>query len=238
MVPSPSRIPSPTKRETTDVFALRRELKALQIENNNLHQQLIDAADHHDQQSRKTTLVVRRLEEEISDLKFLNAQYIKKIQGEQRKLDDERKRIDELFKKWTIWHGKKFNVGNLNKLPSQQMDLITGLEPVSLPTVLQMPKPIDPHIVDVVRIAETKLMELQMQVNDAQLNREDLELRIQELKSQVKTREEEIVRLSGIVESKNDHLTRPSRLEHLESQIDFLQDTINSLEQVQLLIRN
>ncbi|KAJ3367865.1 hypothetical protein GGF31_007026 [Allomyces arbusculus] len=217
--------------EANEVQYLTRELQRLTAENNALHQQLVDAADVQDQQARKTALVVRRLENELADVKFLNAQLLTKVAAEQRKCDEERKRVDDLFKRWQVWSGTKLapSSGMAKRFQPQKMELTTGLEPLAIPPFLATAKIIDPHVVDVVKVAEAKIREMEARVEEAELREADLKLQIQDLRAQVRTRDDEIHRLSNLMEGRK--APEPaSRVEHLEAQVDFLQETITQLE--------
>ncbi|KAJ3365063.1 hypothetical protein GGF32_000243 [Allomyces javanicus] len=217
--------------EANEVQYLTRELQRLTAENNALHQQLVDAADAQDQQARKTALVVRRLENELADVKFLNAQLLTKVAAEQRKCDEERKRVDDLFKRWQVWSGTKLapTSGMAKRFQPQHMELTTGLEPLAIPPFLATAKIIDPNVVDVVKVAEAKIRDMAARVEEAELREADLKLQIQDLRAQVRTRDDEIHRLSNLMEGRK--APEPaSRVEHLEAQVDFLQETITQLE--------
>ncbi|CAI2200385.1 8769_t:CDS:2, partial [Funneliformis geosporum] len=76
---------------------LRRTLVALTKENNQLHIDLIHAADIHDKEDVKTKNILRKYEREISELKFLNSQYKLRVQQLESKFESERKKIEELL---------------------------------------------------------------------------------------------------------------------------------------------
>ena len=71
---------------------LQDERRHLIQENNLLHLDLIQQSDQRDQQAKQTTLTIKKLENEINDLKFIHQQAIQKIQSEQNLFDNEKKK--------------------------------------------------------------------------------------------------------------------------------------------------
>ncbi|KAI9146414.1 hypothetical protein BKA69DRAFT_22947 [Paraphysoderma sedebokerense] len=100
---------------------LRTEISRLTAENNQLHVTIINETDKRESQAKKTAIVIRKLENEISDLKFLNSQYLNRIHAEQKRADDERKRVEDLFKKWGIWATVNDGEGTLRFQQSADM---------------------------------------------------------------------------------------------------------------------
>jgi hypothetical protein len=76
---------------------LRNEMAQLTKENNQLHMDLIRAADLRDERERKTQLIVRRYQNDIADLNFLNKQLQSKIGNEQRRAEAERFRLEHVM---------------------------------------------------------------------------------------------------------------------------------------------
>ncbi|ORZ31166.1 hypothetical protein BCR44DRAFT_1443103 [Catenaria anguillulae PL171] len=218
------------------VDLLRRENARLTSENNNLHKRLIASADAHDQHARKTTMVIRKLEQELQDLRFLNSQYASTIQQEQRRLDEERRRVSDLLKKWQI-HGASRGSSSLPSV-AQRIDLPSGpLAPVDPAALLHSSAVISsPHVVDMVKLAELNAAEQRNRADDADVRIHELELYVKELKSQVSTREAEIQRLASLMESDRQP-DGSTRREHLETQIDYLQQALREAE-TQLHVAN
>ncbi|KAI9187892.1 hypothetical protein H9P43_002283 [Blastocladiella emersonii ATCC 22665] len=212
-----------------DVQILRRENARLSSENNALHQKLIDSADKYDQHARKTAAVIRRLENELHERQFLQSQSAERIRAEQRRLDDERRRIDNAFRTWKLWDSGK----SIGRDPGQRIELAAGgLAPLETPAWAsnRAPQLVDPYVVDMVKLAEAQAREQRAQVEDLEMRNADLEMQIGELKAQLSTREAEIHRLSSLMQSaKNPE--RAGREQRLEAQIDFLQQQIQDLEQ-------
>ncbi|KAJ1517238.1 hypothetical protein HMI54_006436, partial [Coelomomyces lativittatus] len=210
-----------------EIQTLKKEILRLTTENNNLHHQLIEQSDTSDQKARKTSSVIRRLENEVNDLKFLNSQYLTRIQQEQKTHDEERKKLDNLLKKWQVWSGQK-----VSSLPIQKMELKDALQPMSMPVPNLFPTH-DPHYIDMVKLAENEIQKLQTQLQDYDMDKDVMKETMETLKSQLKNREEEIFRLSSLVNGQQPFHSasdKSSRAEVLENQIELLQDSIQELE--------
>ncbi|ORZ29232.1 hypothetical protein BCR44DRAFT_1453490, partial [Catenaria anguillulae PL171] len=203
------------------VDLLRRENARLTSENNNL---------------LNDSLLIRKLEQELQDLRFLNSQYASTIQQEKRRLDEERRRVSDLLKKWQI-HGASRGSSSLPSV-AQRIDLPSGpLAPVDPAALLHSSAVISsPHVVDMVKLAELNAAEQRNRADDADVRIHELELYVKELKSQVSTREAEIQRLASLMESDRQP-DGSTRREHLETQIDYLQQALREAE-TQLHVAN
>ncbi|KAL7747680.1 hypothetical protein RI367_006969 [Sorochytrium milnesiophthora] len=266
---------------------LRQEVALLTADNNQLHKDLIAASDKAADQAQKTSIVIRTLENEISDLKFLNSQTTARVHQEQRKREEERTKVEELLRKLknagtkngfipATAGGSKKTASSVDRVFRRisNIDLQTGLEPMQAIDgrhggAFAVPAPPDPDTVDMLKITESRLKTVQESKADLERRNGDLEGQIELLREQILTREQEITRLGSQLElsktaptyngstllSKSQKLrsvsmqdgrtsprTSPSRspladqmatddrIEQLESQVDFLQDTIQSLE--------
>jgi hypothetical protein len=76
---------------------LKQEIHHLTKENNQLHLDLIRAADLRDERERKAQLAFRKFQNEIADLKFLNKQLVARVDEEQKKADAERFRLENIM---------------------------------------------------------------------------------------------------------------------------------------------
>ena len=94
-------------------------------ENNQLHLDLIRAADLRDERDRKAQLAFRKYQNEISDLKFLNKQLVAKVDEEQRKADAERFRLENIMNLVGATVGKEIE-GTL-RFPSTHPSIVACL---------------------------------------------------------------------------------------------------------------
>lgn len=76
---------------------LRQEISHLTKENNQLHLDLIKAADTRDDREKRMQIVFKKYQNEIADLKFLNKQQQSRIEMEQRKAESERFRLEQIM---------------------------------------------------------------------------------------------------------------------------------------------
>ena len=198
-----------------------------------LHQKLIDAADAHDQQARKAALVIPQLEAELRDVRFLNEQYQQRIAAEQRKLDEERRRIDDTLRKWHVWANRAGTGAHAGNAQAQHVELRGDgvVLPMREDAVRRGPPLVQPHVADVVKLAEKQAEQERQRANDAEVRTHHLEVEAADLRAQLRTREEEIYRLGALLEAERAP-ERKSRVDHLEQQIVFLEQTINELEVV------
>jgi TolA-binding protein len=83
----------------------------LTSENNQLHLQLIRITDERTVRESTTKETLRKYEDELSDLRFLNNQYMNQIRLEQQKWEQERDKVETFIKKQQAFgnhlnHGK------------------------------------------------------------------------------------------------------------------------------------
>ncbi|KNE70964.1 hypothetical protein, variant 1 [Allomyces macrogynus ATCC 38327] len=115
----------------------------------------------------------------------------------------------------------------------QHMELTTGLEPLAIPPFLATAKIIDPHIVDVVKVAEAKIRDMSARVEEAELREADLKLQIQDLRAQVRTRDDEIHRSETVTQleaEKAKTTTNDDELRRLREQNAHLMKSLTDLE--------
>ena len=79
------------------VEPLRQEIRHLTKENNQLHLDLIRAADARDDRDRRTQLAVKKYQNELADLRFMNKQQQSRVEMEQRKAESERFRLEQIM---------------------------------------------------------------------------------------------------------------------------------------------
>ncbi|CAG8481145.1 7609_t:CDS:2 [Paraglomus occultum] len=206
---------------------LRRLVVTLTKENNQLHLDLIHNVEARRQENWEAQKVIRKHENEINAMRFVNGQYIGMTREAERKLDSTRK-----------GPGKS----TLTEAVSGQIELNVPLEPISdkYDTIKQP----DPHVVDTIKLYQRRLNQLDSN-NKTLIEREkEYQAEILGLKQQITTREQEIARLNTQLVSKRakklsdifkeDEATgtsSDSRVRQLEMQTEYLHEYIINLEQ-------
>lgn len=66
-------------------------------ENNQLHLSVIQAADLRDEREKRTQIAMRKYQNDISDLQFLNRQLEAKAQSEKHRAEAERMRLEHIL---------------------------------------------------------------------------------------------------------------------------------------------
>ncbi|KAJ3340212.1 hypothetical protein HDU93_007302 [Gonapodya sp. JEL0774] len=187
------------------VVPLRQEIGRLTAENNRLHVELIKAADTRDAREKETLKLVRKLETELSDARFMNSQYLQKIAAEQQRADRERSKVEELLSKMGYFE-RSDGKGPI-RVPAtkeklfqrmQNIDLETGLEPMKPGTAPKLGP--DPVAVDVAPMYQARVEALEKEVSDVKMRSGDLENEIETLRSQLSSRDQEIQRLGSQLE--------------------------------------
>ncbi|KAJ3136723.1 hypothetical protein HK100_001477 [Physocladia obscura] len=200
---------------------LRAELARLTAENNQVHLDLIRLSDDRDARDKRAAQTARNAAIEISELKFMVAQYSQKLAGEQRRGEEERAKAEEAFQKMGLFSTSavtaknsasiEFNVKmdkkkrDVNSLFErlQKIDLDTGLAISTEPMTgssSQNFNPPPPVAIDALRITQARVEQLETTLNEVSNQNADLENEIQTVRDQVATREQEIMRLGAQLE--------------------------------------
>ncbi|KAG5461105.1 MAG: hypothetical protein BJ554DRAFT_6752, partial [Olpidium bornovanus] len=82
---------------------LRQELAHLTADNNALHLNLIKQIEERDAKERAVQLMVKRHQDDVTELKFLNSQYLHKIRVEQRKAEQERAKVEDWLRQQGVF---------------------------------------------------------------------------------------------------------------------------------------
>ncbi|KAJ3105156.1 hypothetical protein HDU97_008438 [Phlyctochytrium planicorne] len=201
------------------VQPLRKEISKLTNENNRVHIESIRLSEDRDAFARRSQQLARKTENEIGDLRFMNTQYAQRLSAEQKRGEDERRRVEEAFLKMGLIFnhdtsdvvtaagtiagakgGNKKGEKRSEKLYQrlQKIDLETGLEPMT-ESYAQFHPP-NPATVDLLNVAQGKIDVLEKAAEDFKGKNVDLENEIQTLKDQLTLREQEIVRLGTQLE--------------------------------------
>ena len=153
-------------------------------ENNQLHKDLIKAADLRDERDRKAQLAFRRYQNEIADLKFLNKQLVTRVDQEQRKSDAERFRLENIMNLVGATVGKEID-SKITRIKFEQrladqvqrIDLDSSEHQPSLEVRDQTyppPCPVDPMVGDMVKLVEAKVWHLEQ--SQSLLKKQNLDL--------------------------------------------------------------
>ena len=213
-------------------------------ENNELHQQLIKVKENSDQRVREFKAVLRRLEHENADLKFLNTQYLQRLRTQEKESEKKTEKILELQEKnfQAVIHtpgGKKKSI----PFRRQRMEIDCALPDSTkhdAPTVVvNLPTP-DPYVADLLQVADQRMSQLQGMVEQLDTEKGKLQEAHQEMRKLVDNREKEILRLTLMLKggrpaealaAEGIRQTRERMVAHLNIQVDFLQKASRELEQ-------
>ncbi|CAG8436858.1 14060_t:CDS:2 [Funneliformis caledonium] len=218
---------------------LRRTLVSLTKENNQLRVELIHAADTHDKEHVKTNNLIRKYEREISELKFLNLQYKLRAQQLESKFESERKKIEELlnfYEEICIAVGKETGENVLEPV-LEYLGLEEPLDPMEDKfDIFVQP---DPHVVDSIQLSQKRIEELERSNKELSDKENYLQEQISSLEQRLLSREKEIARFGTLLINKRSGLTSGSptdasnsKLQQLETQLEYLHDHVIGLEQV------
>ncbi|CAI8057878.1 Centrosomal protein of 135 kDa [Geodia barretti] len=215
-------------------------------ENTKLHQQLLRLKESAESRMRDLKTVLRRLEHENADLKFLNTQYVTKMRSLERESETKSERLLALHQKSCeavirTPGGKKRQV----PLRRQRMEVDSLLHPSSAthmdggsekPARRHSP---DPYVADLLQVADKRIAQLQVSLETADREKEELQQVLQGLRQQVENRESEIERLAGMLKGgrppealavEGARASNERMVAHLNIQVDFLQQANQELE--------
>ena len=160
-------------------------------ENNELHQKVLKLKESSEIKVRDLKATLRRLDHENADLKFLNTQYVQKIQSTERESQAKTDRIIELQEK-NLDAIIQTPGGRKKKIPSrrQRMDVESLLPESHLVSsgdvsVLKPAAEPDPYVADLLKTADLRIGQLQETVANLEQDSEETERRILSLKKQV-----------------------------------------------------
>ena len=169
----------------------RNDNAKLVRENNELHQELIKIKEELDAQGRESKAAIRKLENENSDLKFLNSQYVHKVRALEKESKHKSDRIQELQDK-NLHAVVETPGGKRKQIPfrRQRMD-IGGLLPPSdrssslseRTTVVSEPE--DPYVADLLKVADARVEDAESTLGVVKDEKEAVERRNKSLKKQV-----------------------------------------------------
>jgi chromosome segregation ATPase len=225
----------------------QQELVRITQENNHLHKDLIDMADQRDLVQRQTKSTVKKLESQLSEMKFVHSQLEQRVLESHQEKSKLQWHMEEVLRLQSHEPAKKKKF--FQRVP--KIDLETGLSPLDHPVVFFTPP--NPIHVDLLALQDQKEKELDQKIREQQVLVGELQSRIHVLEDQVSKRDREVVRLGSELEVARSHQfnapqrinatgvrtrvqgihdleTAYDRIESLETQIEALQEHIDSLE--------
>lgn len=212
-------------------------------ENNDLHLELIKCREQLDHHMKEFKSQLRKLEHENADLRFLNTQYIHRLRSLEKESRQKDNKILELQEK-NFQAVVQTPGGNKHTIPYRRQRLdIDEMLPESSSTQRtlsqQLPYVNDPYIIDIVKVTEDRIAELEIELQQQKKYTDEIETNMANLKYQVENRDREIERLHRVLDGGRsaDTLSLESRLKSNEkiianqnAQIDFLHETNRALE--------
>ncbi|CAF1022017.1 unnamed protein product [Rotaria sordida] len=213
-------------------------------ENNDLHLELLKCREQLDHHIKEFKGQLRKLEHENADLRFLNTQYIHRLRSLEKESRQKDNKILELQEK-NFQAVVQTPGGNKHTIPfrRQRLDIDEMLPESSSSqrtTAQQLPYVDDPYIIDIVKVTEDRVAELELQLQQQKQYIDEIETKMANLKYQVENRDREIERLHRVLDGGRsaDALSLESRLRSNEkvianqnAQIDFLHERNRVLEQ-------
>ncbi|XP_054910083.1 centrosomal protein of 135 kDa isoform X2 [Poeciliopsis prolifica] len=206
-----------TEKESRNVDALLEPYKAenakLVKENNSMHLELLKLREEKDNFCRELKLQIRKLDNETSDLKFLNNQYVHKLRCLEKDSRAKAERIQQLQEK--------------------------NMQAVVQTPAYPAPQPDDPYVADLLQLADGRIHELQEDIADLKLELENAQESIKQLNIQVEERDREVERLNrllhggrpyDVISLEAQNVSNEKLITHLNLQIEYLQEANSALQ--------
>ncbi len=212
-------------------------------ENNELHQQLMKMKENSDQRAREFKAVLRRVEHENADLKFLNTQYLQRLRTQEKESEKKTEKILELQEKnfEAVIHtpgGKKKNIPFRRQRMEIDCALPDSTKPDATTLTVNLPSP-DPYVADLLQVADQRMSQLQAMVDQLSGEKGKFQDALQAMRRLVDNRENEIQRLTQMLKggrpaealaAEGIRQSRERMVAHLNIQVDFLQKASHELE--------
>ncbi|UJR10612.1 hypothetical protein I4U23_014809 [Adineta vaga] len=244
--PISAAVPPPTSSATngtSSAHPYKNDNARLVKENNDLHLELLKAREQLDHHVKDLRSQLRKLEHENADLRFLNTQYIHRLRSLEKESRQKDNKILELQEK-NFQAVVQTPGGNKHTIPFRRQRLdIDEMLPESSSSQRtfnhQLPYVNDPYIIDIVKVTEDRVAELELEIQQQKQHTDEVETKMANLKYQVENRDREIERLHRVLDGGRsaDALSLESRLKSNEkvianqsAQIDFLHETNRALE--------
>ena len=159
-------------------------------ENIGLHQQIMKLKESLELKSKELKAVIRRLEHENTDLKFLNNQYMQRLITQEKESQTKSEKILELQEK-NLQAVIQTPGGRKRQIPfrRQRMELDSTLTdnpsvPTSQKAHVSIPPP-DLYIADLLKVADNKMANMQRSLEQSEKEKSLLLDSIEDLKKQV-----------------------------------------------------
>lgn len=200
--------------------------------------------ENSDQRAREFKAILRRLEHENSDLKFLNTQYLQRLRTQEKESEKKTEKILELQEKnfQAVIHtpgGKKKSI----PFRRQRMDIDCALPDSTksdMATLAVNLPPPDPYVADLLQVADQRMAQLQAMVDQQTKEKTKLQDAVQAMRKLVENREGEIQRLNQMLKggrpaealaAEGIRQSRERMVAHLNIQVDFLQKASHELQE-------
>uniref|UniRef100_A0A3Q3WID1 Centrosomal protein 135 n=1 Tax=Mola mola TaxID=94237 RepID=A0A3Q3WID1_MOLML len=218
----------------------RAENARIVRENNELHQELLRLKEEKDGVTRELKNHIRKLDQESSDLKFLNNQYVHKSRCLEKDSKAKAERIQQLQEK-NMQAVVQTPGGNKRSIPfrRQRMQIDELIAP-SLTSGYPVSQPDDPYVADLLQLADGRIMELQDDLIKVKLALENAQEIVKHSNTQVELRDKEIERLKHSLQGGRPHevisleaqnISNEKLIGHLNLQIEYLQRANRTLEE-------
>uniref|UniRef100_A0A3B5LLC3 Centrosomal protein 135 n=1 Tax=Xiphophorus couchianus TaxID=32473 RepID=A0A3B5LLC3_9TELE len=232
-----------TEKESRNVDALLEPYKAensrLVKENNSMHLQLLKLREEKDNFCRELKLQIRKLDNETSDLKFLNNQYVHKVRCLEKDSRAKAERIQQLQEK-NMQAVVQTPGGKKRSIPFRRQRMqVDELAPPSYTSAYPVPQPDDPYVADLLQLADGRIHELQEDIADLKLDLENAQESIKHLSIQVEERDTEVERLNrllhggrpfDVISLEAHNVSNEKLIAHLNLQIEYLQEANSALQ--------
>ncbi|XP_077572880.1 centrosomal protein of 135 kDa-like [Stigmatopora nigra] len=239
-----AKLSAKSTKETQNLDVLLEPYKAdnarLVRENNQLHLELLKAKEEMEHVTREFKSHIRKLDHDMTDIRFLNNQYAQKVRCLEKDSKSKGERILQLQEKnlqavVQTPGGKKRSIA-FRRQRMQTDELI----PPAVRSAYPVTQPDDPYIADLLQLADNRIIELQDEVAKVKSDLAESNECIQLFNIQIGQRDHEIERLNQVLhggrprevvalEAKN--ASNEKAITQLHLQIDYLQDRNKTLEE-------
>ncbi|CAL8287618.1 unnamed protein product [Arctogadus glacialis] len=209
-------------------------------ENNELHLALLRLKEDKDRVFRELKSHVRKLENDTTDLKFLNNQYVHKVRCLEKDSKTKSERIQQLQEK-NMQAVVQTPGGKKRSIPFRRQRMqIDELTPPPATSAYPVPQPDDPYIADLLQMADMRIQELQEEIIMVKLDLEKSQDCMEQLNQQIQGSDKEVERLNHALSGGRPHdvisleaqnVSNEKMIALLNLQIEYLQAANSSIEQ-------
>lgn len=228
------------EEDASNVEYYKNDNAKLVKENLALNQKLIKQKEEHDVLLNELKCSMRNSGHTLADLKFLNNQYMQKIKSYEKESKEKSDRIQQLQEK--NFHAIVQTPGGRKKnIPFRRQRMeIDYLVPPKEPDRLPVTENPDPYIADLLETADKRVAEMEGFLKEMTEKNEVNDMKLENFRQQVSTRDEEIDRLSKMLSGgrPSDTLAlevknraNEKMISHLNIQVDILQQQNRSMQQ-------